>query len=390
MNSSIPNIPSGKSSPDSADPRLDELRRQIDSVDEQLVSILAKRQKIISEVTALKKARHIPVYHPAREEDLISRRRCQAQETGLDPDDIEELFRSILRQSRTRQTASLSCKGIHSGAAILIVGGRGGMGRYFHRWFSEAGYDVRTLDQDDWADVDSLCSGIELAIVSVPIHSTRDVIYSLSAHLPSDCILADITSIKEPVMNAMLDAHSGPVLGLHPLFGPTTSTMDKQIIVVTPGRRPDAYQWFLDQFSVWGGILIEASPGEHDDLMAIVQALRHFATFAFGRFLSRRKIDLKRTLEFSSPIYRLELSMVGRLFAQDPMLYADIILATPERRNLLKEYIQSLEENLELIVADDKQAFCDEFNRIAEWFGSFSEQAIRESSYLIDRLIERF
>ena len=63
----------------------------------------------------------------------------------------------------------------------------------------------------------------------------------------------------------------------------------------------------------------------------MVQALRHFATFIFGRFLYQRRINLNRTLEFSSPIYRLELDMVGRLFAQDPELYSEIIFATPER-----------------------------------------------------------
>ncbi len=61
--------------------------------------------------------------------------------------------------------------------------------------------------------------------------------------------------------------------------------------------------------------------------MGIVQSLRHFATFAFGQFLKRRQISLSRTLEFSSPIYRLELGMVGRLFAQDSSLYSEIIFA---------------------------------------------------------------
>jgi len=38
----------------------------------------------------------------------------------------------------------------------------------------------------------------------------------------------------------------------------------------------------------------------------------------------------------------------------------------------------------------DKVGFIEEFNRIAEWFDPFSEQAMRESSFLIDKLIERF
>jgi chorismate mutase/prephenate dehydrogenase len=124
--------------------------------------------------------------------------------------------------------------------------------------------------------------------------------------------------------------------------------------------------------------------------MSIVQTVRHFATFAFGQFLRRKQIDLPRTLEFSSPIYRLELGMVGRLFAQDPSLYSEIIFASPERCTLLREYLDSLTNNLDMVEKGDKEAFLAEFNKIAEWFGPFSEQAMRESTYLIDKLIERF
>ena len=135
---------------------------------------------------------------------------------------------------------------------------------------------------------------------------------------------------------------------------------------------------------------MQVSAQEHDEIMSIVQTLRHFATFVFGRFLCHRHIDLSRSLEFSSPIYRLELGMVGRLFAQDPSLYAEIIFASEKRLTLLKDYLASLTENLAMIEKGDKELFCAEFRKIADWFGPFSEQAMRESTYLIDKLIERF
>ena len=191
-------------------------------------------------------------------------------------------------------------------------------------------------------------------------------------------------------LEAMLKTHTGPVVGLHPLFGPTTSTLNKQIIIVTPGRNQSACQWLIDQFSAWGGIVVQSNAQEHDAVIGVVQTLRHFATFAFGQFLCRRRVDLHRTLEFSSPIYRLELGMVGRLFTQNPSLYAEIILASPERRKLLKDYLTSINENLEMIEGGDRDRFCAEFRKIAEWFGPFSEQAMQESTYLIDKLIERF
>jgi chorismate mutase/prephenate dehydrogenase len=188
----------------------------------------------------------------------------------------------------------------------------------------------------------------------------------------------------------MMDAYKGPVVGIHPLFGPTTSTMDKQIVVFTPGRNFEACKWIIDQLADWGAIIVQSDEDEHDRIMAIVQALRHFATFTFGRFLSRQNIDLLRSLEFSSPIYRLELGMVGRLFAQAPALYSGIIFASQERREILKEYISSMAETMEIVDKGDKEEFEKQFNEIAEWFGPFSEQAMRESSFHIDKLIERF
>jgi len=370
--------------------KLEDLRSKIDDIDRQIVSLLAKRQTEVTHVLALKKAYSLPVYHPAREENLISEIRSQGDQAGLDPDYIEELYRLILRQSRAEQTARLARKGVRDDATVLIVGGLGSMGQYFQRWFSGAGYEVRILDQDDWPKVDKLCAGIKLAIISVPIEATNAAVRRLGPHLPADCVFADITSIKQSPLKAMLDVYQGPVIGLHPLFGPATSTMDKQIVVVTPGRDQPACQWLVDQFSVWGSIILQVSAREHDDIMAIVQTVRHFATFAFGQFLCRKNINLARTLEFSSPIYRLELGMVGRLFAQDPTLYSEIIFASPQRRTLLKDYLASMADNLDMIEKGDKDMFCAEFNKIAEWFGPFSGQAMRESTYLIDKLIERF
>jgi len=366
------------------------LRVEIDAIDHQLVDLLAQRQQKVRQVVTIKQAQRLPVYHPAREENLVSERREQARAAGLDPDHVEELYRCILRNSRSKQAAHLGTRGIRAGATVLLVGGDGKMGRLFARWFGEAGYQLRVLEVDDWARADELCQGIDLALVTVPIGLTSSVILDLGPKLPERCVLADITSIKQAPVAAMLQAHRGPVIGLHPLFGPMTTSMDKQIVVATPGRFPEDSQWLMDQFFAWGNIVLTIAPEEHDEIMAIIQALRHFATFAFGHFLSGQQASLARTLEFSSPIYRLELGMVGRFFAQDAALYADIIFASPERRALLGSFLDSLASHRDLVEKGDKAAFCDQFDRIARWFGPFSDQAMRESGFLINKLVEHF
>lgn len=374
----------------SAPSELATLRGEIDALDAQLVDLLSRRAAKVQEVVRLKKAAGLPVYHPAREEDLISQRREQAARAGLDPDHVEEIFRGILRRSRMRQTAHVAKTGVRPGATVLIVGGAGRMGAYFGRWFADSGYAVRVLDRDDWPRAAELCRGVALALVSVPIAVTPEVIRRLAPGLPADCVLADLTSVKAAPVAAMLAAHSGPVVGLHPLFGPTTTSMDQQVVVATPGRDPAACQWVLDQLTAWGNLVLTLDPAEHDALMDLVQGVRHFATFAFGRFLAEQGVDLTRTLEFSSPIYRLELGMVGRLFAQDAAMYAQIICASPQRLALLREYVESLRRCCELLEREGPAAFEREFAHVAAWFGPFCDQALRESSFLIEKLVERF
>ena len=57
---------------------------------------------------------------------------------------------------------------------------------------------------------------------------------------------------------------------------------------------------------------------------------------------------------------------------------------------MLRDYIESVSRNLEMLENGDKAEFEREFANIARWFGPFGEQAMRESSFLIDKLIERF
>lgn len=366
------------------------LRTKIDHIDSQILSLLTQRQAQVEKVVRLKKKHHIPVYHPAREEDLISKLRRQAEKAHLDPDFMEDLYRVILRQSRVEQTVRMEHKGVRPGAGILIIGGAGQMGRFFASLFRKSGYEVRILTAQDWDMAEDLCQGIDLCLVSVPIEITEEIIQKIAPFLEPATLLADLTSIKAKPLEQMLASHKGPVMGIHPLFGPSTGSLDKQIIIVTPGRNPDRCQWLVEQLTLWGAVMVESTAREHDDIMEIVQALRHFATFSFGQFLYEKQARIERTLEFSSPIYRLELGMVGRLFAQDSSLYSEIIFATRERRALLKEYIASLNTHLDMLENNDKPLFVEKFKRIAQWFGPFGEQAMRESTFLIDKLIERF
>ncbi|MDW2211293.1 bifunctional chorismate mutase/prephenate dehydrogenase, partial [Vibrio sp. 2025] len=181
----------------------------------------------------------------------------------------------------------------------------------FGRMFKLSGYQVKVLGSKDWGRADEILKDAGLVVVTVPIHLTEGVIEKLG-NLPQDCILCDLTSIKSKPLQAMLNVHAGPVVGLHPMFGPDVPSLAKQVIVYCDGRGSEQYQWLLQQFGIWGASLCQIDAQEHDHGMTLIQALRHFTSFAYGMHLSKENPNIEQLLKLSSPIYRLELAMGGR------------------------------------------------------------------------------
>lgn len=365
-----------------ADEPLSALRDQIDEVDTALLDLLSRRLDLVAQVGEVKGRHGLPIYAPDRERAMITRRRGEAEATGLSPDLVEDVLRRLMREAYTHEKNVGFTQQAPDLGPVVIVGGAGRMGRLFGRMLTLSGYEVRSLDAGDWDQAAELVADAGMVLVSVPIHDTVAVIGRLPA-LPEGCLLVDITSTKRGPLEAMLAAHPGPVLGLHPMFGPDVDSLAKQVVAYTPGRDPEASRWLLEQIRLWGARLHEVSPADHDHAMGLIQALRHFSTFAYGLHLAHEDRSLDDLLALSSPIYRLELIMVGRLFAQDPELYADIIMASPENLALIERYHERFAEALDVLRAGDREGFVARFREIGDWFGPYAERFLKESTGLL-------
>ena len=79
---------------------LDELRRNIDRVDEVLVRLLNERARCACEVGRLKKELGIEIYQPEREKEVLQHVRDVAVEGPLGPDAIGRLLERIIDEAR--------------------------------------------------------------------------------------------------------------------------------------------------------------------------------------------------------------------------------------------------------------------------------------------------
>ncbi len=97
--------------------RLDDLRRRIDEIDEQLVRLLSARADCALEIGREKKAAGLEIYQPSREAEVLNH--VQAVNTGpLDDGAIRRLFERVIDEARrleriaeAREAAARSARG---------------------------------------------------------------------------------------------------------------------------------------------------------------------------------------------------------------------------------------------------------------------------------------
>ncbi len=84
-------------------PALQEVRDHIDALDQELVALLARRTELVLRAGRAKAELKVPIHDPEREAAQLLARRQWAATLGLDEQGMEEVFRAVLRASRSAQ-----------------------------------------------------------------------------------------------------------------------------------------------------------------------------------------------------------------------------------------------------------------------------------------------
>lgn len=82
---------------------LNPLREQIDTIDAEVVQLLARRMQVASEIKKIKSKTNAATFDPAREEKLKARIAEMANSQGLSEEFALSLYDSILAESRRVQ-----------------------------------------------------------------------------------------------------------------------------------------------------------------------------------------------------------------------------------------------------------------------------------------------
>ncbi|MGQ9485595.1 MAG: prephenate dehydrogenase/arogenate dehydrogenase family protein [Desulfosoma sp.] len=266
---------------------------------------------------------------------------------------------------------------------IGIIGGMGAMGKLFYRFFTERDTSVVVSDVGTPLSNHDLIDQSDVVLVSVPLHRASHILQELAPRFRSGQLVLDICSLKVPPLKAM-EGCAAWYVGLHPMYGPYVADFVGQTMIVCPGHvAPEPWNWLMGVLEKASLKIHVCSAHEHDRMMTVIQLIPHMTTVVLGHCLREMGIDAAESLRFTSPIYRLELDLIGRLFAQDPELYAAIAMENPYKSEALQVLRRVFSETMDAVEHGRWQAFLQAFEQTRAHFGAFCTQALHETNRLL-------
>lgn len=126
--------------------KLEDIRKDIDRIDKELVPLLIERMNCSLKVAELKKAEGLPIYHPVREQEILDRVNAAGGEFGRY---IESVYRELMSVSREAQQAEIT-----------------GVGRLVE--------DIKVASDHIKSKVTVACQGIEGAFSNIATENLHD------------------------------------------------------------------------------------------------------------------------------------------------------------------------------------------------------------------------
>ncbi|MDD3862013.1 MAG: prephenate dehydratase, partial [Candidatus Gracilibacteria bacterium] len=273
--------------------------------------------------------------------------------------------------------------------SIGIIGGNGRMGKLFADFFRERGLEVLISDLKTKISNKEVAKKSDITIISVPIDKTVEVIKEVLPCMKKGSAITDFTSIKEIPISEMMKAKSVvEVFGMHPMFGNSNPVFGQTVLICPTKKSGKWYKWMKEFLDKNGAITKVMTPKEHDQIMAIAQDLIHFVEITCADGLRLTGLPVKEILPFISKASELKVMSSARILDQDAGLYGNMQMQNPYNLKFLNNYKKTVENLIEIIGKKDLNSFKKYFAKTNKYLGEYAHEAYKDSSFLIDELIE--
>ncbi len=210
-------------------------------------------------------------------------------------------------------------------------------------------------------------SGIDLAVVAMPIGASIEMIRRLLEHhdLPEGAIVIDVGSVKGDIVASVRDCRrAGQFVGCHPMAGSEKSGFEfshaalfkgaSVIITPHPENRDSDIKKIREMWESLGSRIVIVSPEEHDMFVTFTSHLPHVVAGAVVGVLSgfqdtHNAVDMGSSIDIKSFIGKGFLD-VTRITSSSPDMWRDIVLHNKQNiLNALTLMIDELKKLFEVV-----------------------------------------
>ena len=197
----------------------------------------------------------------------------------------------------------------------------------------------------------------ELVINAVTLKYTLDVFRDVLPHLPADCILSDIASVKTGIKE-FYEQTGRRYVSTHPMFGPTFANLgalsNENAIVITEGDYMGRI-FFRDLYSRLGLHVCEYPFDEHDETVAYSLSIPFVSTFVFAAVMKHQ--------DAPGTTFKRHMQIAKGVLGEDDCLLREILF-NPRTGGQVANIRDELKTLLEIIDRKDEPALNAYLKRI--------------------------
>ncbi|HJM83385.1 MAG TPA: prephenate dehydrogenase/arogenate dehydrogenase family protein [Nitrospinota bacterium] len=211
----------------------------------------------------------------------------------------------------------------------------------------------------------SVCHNADIFFAATPSESISNVCLEAAKYLPDQCVITDGGSVKKEIVVKIEKELPNNIhfIGGHPIAGTEKSgagaaietLFQNRYTILTPTKNTDAKakSKVKEMWQTLGSDVRLMDPEEHDQAMAVISHLPHFAAYA-----------LVETILGADPSGEIQRFVAGgfndttRIAASDPKMWRDIF--SMNRKPLLK----SIEQFEQSITSFKEAILNDEFDKL--------------------------
>lgn len=251
--------------------------------------------------------------------------------------------------------------------------GCGHMGSWFIRGLATehkvAVFDSDPKKMDPLANVERLAVPAdfgsfrpEFLLNAVNLQNTLAAFHEVSGHLPADCIISDITSVKGQIPEYYKES-GFRFASCHPMFGPNFADLyhlrEENAIIISESAS-EAREFLRVFFKRFDLHVFECSFAEHDELMAYSLTLPFASSIVFSACVSTHAVP--------GTTFSRHKKIAEKLLQEDDYLLSEVMF-NPYSLKQLEKISSRLELLKHIIKARDYEEATKFFARLRENLG---------------------